>query len=253
MPNETETHQGQHHNPNAVHANGNGAVEKEAAEISGKGSEHVKKLLTLTSPHVRVIEESFHFKTTKEEIETPEGKETKEKKRPTVKLQLAVPTFEGLVEAMADEKIQNYVLDLLKEDVVQAAREQVNEDESISQTTIDLTKLTLAALASRPPAARRGGGIAKETWELFTKDYVEVMPAITGKSSENCATAAKLLAQKFQPVKTNKELIKLLKERMSLWFANSPRAEELSECYEFLEKKADEFMNADNTELLAKL
>ena len=104
-----------------------------------------------------------------------------------------------------------------------------------------------------PKAERTGGGISKEVWEAFGKDYVSVMPGVTGKSADQVGNACKLLLAKFQPVKTNKKVISFLKEQLALYFSSTQNAEEFQECYEFLDSKAESLLKADEASLLANL
>lgn len=178
-------------------------------------------------------------------------------KKPTLELTIPEVTINGLVEALSSEdtKQRDYILALVNDDIFRAVREQLNSEEKEikSQEDLDLTKLSLEYLANQPASERRGGGIGKEVWEEFSKDYLEVMPAVTGKTAEQTGNAIKLLLNKFQQVKTNKPVLKFLKEQLALWFSKSPNAEEFMECFEFLDKKADTLLATDEATLLANL
>lgn len=235
----------------AVRANvteGEQAKQDDAAAATqhavGKGSEAINKLMHIPHPHVVLKENTFSFR-----------KDKLGNKRATIKLNLPVPTLEGLVEALGDEKQQNYVLSLLHDDIYKAARAQVDDEAKPvnEQGELNLEVLTLKHLAYLPPAERRGGGISKEIWEAFEKDYNAVMPALTGKEPERIANASTILVKRFQPVKTTKKIITFLREQLALWFQNSPNAEEYQEVYEFLDNKADELLKTDEAKLLEAL
>lgn len=176
-------------------------------------------------------------------------------KRPTFSLMLPMLTIHGLVNALQDAKQQEYVLSIVNDAVVAAARIQVNDEEKPvnKQEELDLTKLTLEFLANQPAAERRGGGIAKEVWEAFAKDYIVVMAPITNKSADALGNAAKIFLAKFQPVKTNKPVLKFLKEQLALYANNTQSLEEFAECVEFLDTKADTLLATDDAKLLANL
>lgn len=221
------------------------AEEGKTEHLVGHNSEEANKLLHMPNPHITLSEVNFSFRKDK----------TTGNKRASFKLKLPVPTFAGLVEALQDEKQQQYVIGLISDDIYKAARVQVDDESKpvSSQSELDLSKISLKHLAYLPPAERRGGGIAKEVWEAFEKDYVAVMPGLTGKDVERVTNAATILGKKFQPVKTQKKIITFLKEQLALWFSNSENAEEFQEVYDFLDNKATELLATDEAKLLEAL
>lgn len=198
------------------------------------------------------VEVKFNFRkvVTKDEAT---GIET-ENKRPTVALELPLVSVEGAVKIFeAGGKQLELMIEAMREVQISRARELVNEKEDINAANFPYDQLTWEAIANLPKAERRGGGIPKETWEDFAKDYISVMPAVTGKSAEQVANAAKILINKFQLVKTNKPVLKLLKEQLTIYVNNSQRAEDFGECVQFLVEKADTFLNLDDAALMANL
>jgi hypothetical protein len=176
-------------------------------------------------------------------------------KRPTVALQLKMLSLQGLVHVLesGDEKQINLILETLQAPILDQARIQVDENEAITQETLQADKLTWEAISKLEPAARRGGGIPKETWEAFVVDYIEVMPAVTGKTKDQATRAASLLGNKLSSVKGNKPVLKFLRESLDLYFASTTKTEEFVECYEFLVDKADAMLKADDADLLKNL
>ena len=178
-------------------------------------------------------------------------------KRPTVELRLPVLSVEGIIDILQNgedrPKELELLLDVLAESVYDQARAIVNDDEAISQDNFPYDKVTWQAIANMPKAERRGGGIAKETWEEFAKDYVEVMPGATGKKAEAVALAAKLFLQKFNPVKTQKAVIQMLQGQLGIYVNASANAEQYADCVEFLNKKAETLLNISEEQLLAAL
>jgi len=175
-------------------------------------------------------------------------------RRPTTTLQIPQATPNLILEILdAGGKQLDLLMESINDIITGVAREQVNADTKISQETLDLTKLSWKSISELPPAARRGGGIPKETWEEFQKDYIESMPAVTGKTLEQVTNAAKLFLAKLQPVKTNKLFLDKLQEQLNIWFTSSPNAEDFKECYEFLANKMVELLKKDDAELLANI
>jgi len=176
-------------------------------------------------------------------------------KRASVSLPIKVLTLQGLVAILegGDEKQVSLVLETLQAPILEQARAQVDENENISVDTLDNSKLSWEYISRLEPAARRGGGIPKETWEAFVIDYNEVMPAVTGKTAEQVARASALLGNKFAAVKTNKQVLGFLATQLDLYFSATAKAEEFVDCYEFLKNKAAALLAADDAALLSNL
>lgn len=173
-------------------------------------------------------------------------------KRPTVELLLPVPSVEGIVGILegGDEKQLSLLLDAVAAVIDDQARSIVQDKEDISQDNFPFDQLGWEYIANLPKAERRGGGISKETWDEFAKDYIAVMPAATGKNADQVALAAKLLTGKFNAVKTNKPVIKALQGQLGIYTTVSPNVETFTACVEFLNNKAEALINADETAFL---
>lgn len=193
--------------------------------------------------HTRMEDVKFHFK-----------KDKLGNKRPSVELKIPVPTIDGIIAIIeAGGKQADLLLSVAADVIIAQARSQVNDDENITQDKLKYEELSWDFIANIPQAERKGGGISKETWETFAEDYINVMPGVTGKSAEQIGNAAKLLSGKFQACKTNKAVLSFLKTQLDLWFSHSSNAEDLAECYEFLNNKVDTLLQADEAALLANL
>jgi hypothetical protein len=176
-------------------------------------------------------------------------------KRPSISLAINFLTLEGLVDILegGDEKEIALVLETLQSPILTEARNQVDENEAITQDSLDSSKLTWNYISRLEPAARRGGGIPKETWEAFVADYIEVMPAVTGKTKDQVTRAASLLGNKLSSVKGNKPVLTFLRDALDVYFSATSKSEEFVECYEFLVNKADALLKASDEELLKNL
>lgn len=197
---------------------------------------------------VDVKEFKFHFKTVKDK---DSGIETK---RPTIELKLPIPSIEGIIAILEAggkqlELLQSAVADI----IVAQARSILGDNETITADNFPLDQCLWEFIANMPEAEKRGRGIPKEVWEEFAADYIEVMPAITGKTAEQVALAAKLFLNKFQQVKTNKPVIGKLREQLAIYANNSKQAENFTDCIKFLDDKANDLMEADESALLANL
>lgn len=199
---------------------------------------------------VEVAITKFFFKKVEEKDEN--GKPTGiVNKRPTVELPVIVPSFEGILEYLRnpDSKEAKLVMEAVQAYPVARARELLNENESLDANNFDISQLEWSVIANLPPAERRGGGIAKETWEEFIKDYVATMPDATGKDVKTVEKSAALFANKFATCKNVKKVLLKLKELLNTYTEATKRGEEFADCIEFLAKKLDVLLSADEQEL----
>lgn len=176
-------------------------------------------------------------------------------KRPTLELYMPIPTMDGIINGLADEKVAKLIQELVAAEVLKAAREQISDDKSPvnNQLDLDVSKLTLEYLANMPAAERRGGGISKEVWAAFEADYNNIMPEITKRTPEQVANASKLFVMRLQPCKTRKETLSFLQGMLELYVANTENLEDFQAVVEFLNEKIETFLAADESSLLANL
>jgi hypothetical protein len=170
-------------------------------------------------------------------------------------LEISIPllTMEDVVALIQsnNEKVHSLILESLNNVIIDQVRAEVNDDvEGVREKGVAADTYDFVKIAELPPATRRGSAIPDEVWEGFIKDYTEVMQH-HGKTAEKAAMGAKLLKQKFQPVKSNKKVIKALKENLQTYFTNTEKAEEFQQVYETLSSKADTLLEADEDALLA--
>lgn len=177
-----------------------------------------------------------------------------ESKRPTITLPVLKPSVEGLVAIFeAGGKGLELLLEAAADVVISRARELINENEELTAANFPYEELVWDKIANLPKAERRGGGISKETWEEFIKDYVAIMPSLTGKTVDKVENAARNFANKFAAVKTNKKVLGLLVDQLGIYAEGAPNAEQYVECLNFLTEKADKLINMSEEELLANL
>lgn len=240
------------------HATHREAVDQATAAVTIDPAEHLNRLAGLPHPVVQNQEVLFSFKKPRK---GPDGKEPTDElgqpitARPSFKMNIPVPTFEGVVKALEDEKVREYILELVGDAVRGAARLQVDDETKPvnRQEDLRLDQLTLEYLANVPKTERRGAGIPKEVWQEWEKDYISVMLSATGKEADKIGNAAKLFLSRLQPIKTNKQVLKFLAGQLDIWMEHTQNSEEFADVYEFLRKKTDEFLNADEASLLANL
>lgn len=203
-------------------------------------------------PPMNTIMQEAKFSFKKQSVKDELGNEIK---RPPVTLQVPVPTFNGLIAHLEDEKVQQFILDLVSGAIIDQVRSQVSdEDKPVNtQEELDLSKLDLKFIANMPKAERAGSGIPKEQWDAFSADYVQTIVSTTDKGPERAAKAATLLTAKFGPVRTDKAVLKFLKDQLAYYATKTPNLEEYQDVYQFLMQKVETLLQKDNADLLAAL
>ena len=176
-------------------------------------------------------------------------------KRANVELALPVPSVEGVVKILTEGQTPEgkKSLDLLMEaiyDVVRGvAATIVGDKEDISAENFPYSSVLWNAIANMPKADRRTGP-DQEVWEAFAKDYIAVMPAVTGKTVENCTNATLVYMKKFSQVKANKKVLAQLKDQLALYANTSKDAENFEEILSLLNDKCDAYLKSNDVEQL---
>lgn len=175
-------------------------------------------------------------------------------RRPTVVLQLPVPSVEGLVAIIEKGGPGlNLLLEAAADVVATRVRAIVNDNDAISQDTFNYNEVSWDELAKIEPSERRGGGISKETWAEFAADYIAVMPAVTGRTLVQIENAAKILLSKFSAYKFNKPILAVLRDQLGLYVNSSPNAEQYADCVAALLSKANTLLALTDEQLTANL
>lgn len=185
---------------------------------------------------------SFHFK-----------KDKLGNKRSSVELKLPVPSVEGIIAILEKGGKSLELLQDAMYDVIRAqAASIISDNEAMTSADFPTANVDWDFIANMPKADRRGSSIASEVWEAFAKDYIEVMPAATGKSVEAVTNATVVFLKKFSIVKTNKDVLKKLKEQLALYVENTKKGEDFAEVIDLLNSKVDSYLSANDVELLVQ-
>lgn len=221
-------------------------------EVQNPSGEEMTQLM-------KTVEVNYNFNVAVKPVEFKFKKSTDkvtgiETVRKPVSLAIPYPSMEGIIAILeGGAKGLELLVEAVESIVNTAARELLYEDTELNAATFPVDKISWEAIANQPKAQRRGGGIPKETWEDFAKDYIEVMPIVTGKTVEQVANAAKILHNKLASVKTNELVLQLLVGQLAIYAEQSPNIEDYMDCVEFLLGKAETFLNVSDEELLAEL
>jgi len=198
--------------------------------------------------NVAVKPVTFRFKKSKD---SETGIETV---REPLELAIPYPNVDGIIAILeGGGKGLELLIDAVESVVTQQARDLISDDVKLNAANFPVDKLSWEFIANMPKAQRRGGGIPKETWDGFEKDYIEVMQAATDKTVEQVSNAAKILKNKCAQVKTNEPVLELLQGQLAIYAEHTPNLEDYKECVEFLAGKIEQFLNISDEELLANL
>lgn len=187
---------------------------------------------------------TYHFRT----VDPATGK-----KRESLTVELPLLTVTGLIEVIKEGgKGLELLLDVANAAIIEQGKE-VLAAADFNTDSLTAEALSWATIAAIPKADRVGNGIAKEVWEAFSKDYIEVMPTATGITIEQATKAAKIFVAKLQPVKSNKDVLAKLLDRLNTWFASTEKAEDFLAVYETLTQKINTMLTADDSSLLENI
>lgn len=167
-------------------------------------------------------------------------------RRPTLELSIPVPTLDGLIELLNEGNATKIagLMQLVEDCIYSAAKQQVDEDEAMTQERLDVNKLTMDYLFSLPPSQRASSVPPEELWKLFEADYPAIMASVQpNRTAQQIATARDLFLKRLNPVKERPDMLNTLKQYLALWYASTAQKEELAPVYEFLLAKADNFIN----------
>lgn len=176
--------------------------------------------------------------------------------RPSIKVNLAVPNVDGLVEIITngvgeDGKFSRE-LELLFESMADtirfAATDIINTDENVTSDNFPYHKVTWSAIANTDKSDR--SSISEDKWKSFVEDYVAIMPALTNKKLEQVVNATKVYVKKLLLIKTNKQLLRQLQEQFTIYVAATKNAEEFSDIIELLTRKFKIYLEANETEAI---
>jgi hypothetical protein len=209
----------------------------------------------------------FHFR--KEKIKDSEGKEIEVFKHPSVTIPIPVPTVEMVKEIFTAPTTgdnnrgseQKFILDLISDAFYSQAREQINnfregvdnpKEKLVTADVIDYSKLTITALANMP-ASERGSKVSDEDMAAFLQDYVAVMPQASGKDASKIKAQADILERGLRSVKTDKKVLNVMNDLLTLWAANTANLEEHQEVYDMLTGRIKKWVAAEPRNVLESI
>lgn len=173
-------------------------------------------------------------------------------KRDAMELVLQRPTADALVNILTDGKGKAY--DLLIEAVENviygeaalAIRDFAKIGKSNEGILAELAKLDLSweAIAAQEREGR-GSAFSKEDMQAFVEDYIDAMPAITGKDVTRVSKAAALFKAKFTTCKSDMDTLAILEQQLSLYVQEAANAAQHGTVIEYLSKRLAELQQPE--------
>lgn len=219
------------------------ANQAQSNAANGEAALHPRVIAAQHNNLIDVKEVNYGFRKQKDEATGVE------KKRANIELKLHVPSVEGIVAILEKGgKELEFLQDVVAQAIIDQARDVLNSDESLTADNFPYDAVTWEAIANQPETERRGRGIAKEVWEDFAKDYLEVMPSASGKTADNIKKQVQLIMAKFSPLRHHEKRDTILpgfREMLTIYASVSPEAERYAACIEYLNKKIDQFLTQE--------
>lgn len=147
-------------------------------------------------------------------------------KRPTVSVEYDAPDAGGIAELLHgdDPKVISLITDSVHSILQNHLRSFVDSDLEFSQETLDKLveegKVSLEHIAHIPKADR--SVLSKEDLETFAKDYIAIMPELTGKEESRVQAAATLFVERFKRAAGDNQVLEVLKEQLSIFVDGAP-------------------------------
>jgi len=197
---------------------------------------------------------TFHFKSRKilDEAGNVIGKT---KKQPSMTVGIEFPSLTDVQATLAiGGAAANLVMQAVQDLIYQQARAQLDEvieafgaddTKSVSPSDLNHDQLTLAYIASIPPAQRGGPAISEETWNEFFQSYVAVMQEATGKDVTRLAKHVEIF-KRPQRQKDAKDVLAVMVEQLDIYMASAGDAlEETGQCAARLRDRFDKWLNTE--------
>lgn len=185
--------------------------------------------------------------------------ETKiETKRPSVELNLAIPSLEGIAKILSsgDDKQQKLLLDAVAGVVVDAARDYLSDNPEATADNFDYSKVTFEAIANQPAEVRASRAISKEAWEDFAKAYMAHMISATNAPKQSVNLQAKAMLGKFKQIENHAEKERILngfQELLTIFTASYPDAQTHSQVIDFLNNRIQKMRTSEAVDLATAL
>lgn len=185
-----------------------------------------------------ILESLFKFRKVKDK-ET--GVETQ---RDSILLHVPTLSIEGLVDILENgdtrPKELELVLSALADVVLGNIKDALSDDSALTAENFPIAKYSFAEIANAPESERASRGLDKELVVEFAKDYIEVMPAATGKDIKVVERQAAVMLQRFNPIRNHAQkdvIIKGFLESLDVYTGATNDLETFAPVVEYFQKR----------------
>lgn len=216
------------------------------------------------------VKKKFNFK--QRSVKDESGKEVEKlPKQPSVEATIPVPTAEAVIEVLAQPSMlteeqadgtvkevpnlqKQLILDYINQIIFDQAKSQLDaaidsfgsdKTKQVSVANLDYDKLSLAYIASIPPARRGAVAISDEEWKEFFADYGTTMQQAAGKTKVQIENHVKIL-EAPRKYRAKKELLGVMLEQVNLYATLSPNLEDFTTPFQKLVDTLKRFIEEED-------
>lgn len=176
----------------------------------------------------------------------------KAKKHPEVIFIAPVPSVEDIIQELTQESpIRTLVMDNIYDIIAAAAKNQVadwreqNPEGTFTATQIDLSKLTLRAIALTPKKERGGWAPSDQDIKDFVEDYKHTMLTLVGYDPKKVGTHCKNFEKGLIKIKSEKPILAKVKEILTVWAANTEGMEDNAPTYDWFVTRIERWLKVE--------
>ena len=221
------------------------------------------------APGTTGVKKKFNFKQRTVKDET--GKEVdKLPKQPSLEVMLPVPTAEAVIAVLSQpdtltttvngetKEVANtqksLILDYIYQIIFDQAKSQLDsvidsfgsdKTKQVSVSDLDYDKLSLAYIASIPPARRGAVAISDEEWKEFFTDYGNVMSQGAGKTKVQIENHIKIL-ERPRNYRAKKDLLSVMRDQLNLYAQLASNLEDYTVQYQRLQDQLTRFIDEED-------
>jgi hypothetical protein len=164
-------------------------------------------------------------------------------------LQVPVLSVAGIREVLDsdDQKQIKLLMESITDTVRYAVAAEVSEKKDLNADSFDASKFTWQAIANMEKQDRRS--IPEEQWKAFLTDYLEVMPAVTGKSKEVIEKHCEIWSKKCRNIASDKKALAKMGGSLAQFVEVTQKAEEFSDVLEFLANRLEKYESAEEVKI----